>query len=97
MAEEKGSGLLGGLFSALHPDARGAISGMITFFAFGCMVWAFIAVPKYLAKLTDKDPQHCWELTEVQGTPVKFNQSTGDVAAVDLKALRHDTNKETPK
>jgi len=97
MADEKGSGLLGGLFSALHSDARGAISAMITFLAFGCMVWAFVSVPKFFAKLTDKDPQHCWELTEVQGKPVKFNQCTGDLAAVDLKAFSADTKKDAPK
>jgi hypothetical protein len=83
MAEEKGNyGLLGGLLMALHPDARGTISALITFVLFGTAVYAFVAVPGFIKRLSEGAPEHCWELAEVQGAPVKFNKCTGDLKPI---------------
>jgi hypothetical protein len=93
MAEEKGYGLLGGLLMALHPDARGVISFMLTFATLGILFYAFVSAPAFVKKLTQGGPETCWELTEVHSTPVKFNKCTGDLLPVDLKAIPAETKK----
>jgi hypothetical protein len=100
MADEKGSGLLGGLLNALHPDARGIISAMIVFAVFTCLVYGMMTAPSFFKKLGERDPERCWDLAEVQGAPVKFNKCTGELKPIAKWMLApevKDGDSATPK
>jgi hypothetical protein len=94
---EENPGLLGGLLKALHPDARGAISAILVFAVFICVFSALAYAPGYFKKLaTEKsDQQFCWDLREIQGSAVKFNRCTGELALVDLTQKAIESPKST--
>lgn len=86
MAEQQNSskssqGAVAAILDALHPDAKGIISALIVFLAFGATVYGFVQLPTFIKNLASSaSKDQCWELRELQGGVWKFNKCTGEVA-----------------
>lgn len=83
MAEQSPSkssrGAVAAILDALHPDAKGIISTLIVFLAFGATVYGFIQLPTFIKNLSSStSKEQCWELRELQGVTWKFNKCTGE-------------------
>jgi hypothetical protein len=72
-------GAVAAILDALHPDAKGFISAMIVFLAFGATVYGFVQLPTFIKNLSSSaSKEQCWELRELQGGTWKFNKCAGE-------------------
>lgn len=83
----KSHGAVSAILAALPSEVKGALSGMLLFFAFFAMMYALINMPAYFKNLVSASSakEFCWELKEAQGVAFKFNKCTGEAIQLDIK------------
>jgi hypothetical protein len=85
------------ILDALHPDAKGIISALIVFLAFGAAIFGFVQLPSVIKNLASpSSKEHCWELRDLQSGSWKFNKCTGEAAQLAPPATSSASTAASP-